>query len=139
MRARSKARKRAIDILYAADMRGADAATVLEERVGSTETPVVNDYTVRLVEGIIANRSRLDDLLAEHAEGWTLSRMPAVDRSLLRLGLYELLFVPDVPDAVVIDEAVELAKSLSTDESPKFVNGVLGKVGGIADQLRAVL
>lgn len=120
-------------------MRGADAATVLEERVGSTETPVVNDYTVRLVEGIIANRSRLDDLLAEHAEGWTLSRMPAVDRSLLRLGLYELLFVPDVPDAVVIDEAVELAKSLSTDESPKFVNGVLGKVGGIADQLRAVL
>jgi N utilization substance protein B len=139
MGARSKARKRAVDILFEADLRGADPVTMLAERVGSTDVPPVNDYTVVLVEGVTAHRSRIDDLISEHAEGWTLQRMPAVDRAVLRIGLYELLWANDVPDAVAIDEAIELAKGLSTDDSPRFVNGVLGRIAVIADQLRAVL
>jgi N utilization substance protein B len=137
--ARRKARKRAVDILYEADMRGVDAVSMLAERVGAPELPPVNDYTITLVEGVTSHRPRIDDILAEHSEGWSLARMPAVDRSVLRLGLYELLWAQDVPPAVVIDEAVELAKSLSTDDSPRFVNGVLGRIAGIADQLRAIL
>ena len=137
--ARRKARKRAIDVLYEADIRGVDAVTLLADRVGSPDVPPVNDYTVTLVEGVTANRARIDDLLAEHAEGWSLQRMPPVDLAVLRLGLYELLWAHDVPDPVVIDEAVELAKDLSTDDSPRFVNGVLGRIAGIADQLRAIL
>jgi N utilization substance protein B len=137
--ARRKARKRAIDVLYEADIRGVDAVTLLADRVGSPDVPPVNDYTVTLVEGVTAHRARIDDLLAEHAEGWSLQRMPPVDLAVLRLGLYELLWAPDVPDPVVIDEAVSLAKDLSTDDSPRFVNGVLGRIAGIADQLRAIL
>jgi len=139
MGARSKARKRAVDFLYEADLLGTDPVTLLAERVGSPDIPPVNDYTVTLVEGVNAHRARIDDLISEHAEGWTLQRMPAVDRAILRLGLYELLWAADVPDAVAIDEAVELAKGLSTDDSPRFVNGVLGRIAVIADQLRAVL
>ncbi|WP_158851482.1 transcription antitermination factor NusB [Saccharothrix deserti] len=139
MGARSKARKRAVDVLYEADQRGIDPVTLLADRVGSTDVPPVNDYTIALVEGVTAHRTRIDDLISEHAEGWTLQRMPAVDRAVLRIGLYELLWAADVPDAVAIDEAVELAKGLSTDDSPRFVNGVLGRIAVIADQLRAVL
>ncbi|MBY8848120.1 transcription antitermination factor NusB [Saccharothrix sp. MB29] len=139
MGARSKARKRAVDVLFEADLRGIDAVTLVSERVGSTEVPPVYVYTVGLVEGVTAHRARIDDLISEHAEGWTLQRMPAVDRAVLRVGLYELLWAADVPDAVAIDEAVELAKGLSTDDSPRFVNGVLGRIAVIADQLRAVL
>ncbi|MEJ2857265.1 MULTISPECIES: transcription antitermination factor NusB [unclassified Saccharothrix] len=139
MGARSKARKRAVDVLFEADARGIDPVTLLAERVGSPDVPPINDYTVGLVEGITAHRSRIDDLISEHSEGWTLQRMPGVDRAVLRVGLYELLWAADVPDAVAIDEAVELAKQLSTDDSPRFVNGVLGRIAVIADQLRAVL
>ncbi|MEP6597865.1 MAG: transcription antitermination factor NusB [Actinomycetota bacterium] len=127
MAARSKARKRAVDLLYEADLRGTDAIGTLAERVALCDPPV-NDYTVELVEGTSANRSRIDQILAEYAEGWTVDRMPGVDRAVLRLGVYELLWRADVPDAVVIDEAVELAKTLSTDDSPKFINGVLGRI-----------
>jgi N utilization substance protein B len=137
--ARRKARKRAIDILYEADIRSVDAVTLLSDRVGSPDMPPVNDYTVTLVEGVTSHRPRIDDILSEHSEGWSLQRMPAVDRAVLRMGLFELLWATDVPPAVVIDEAVELAKSLSTDDSPRFVNGVLGRIAGIADQLRAIL
>ncbi|MFI9816694.1 transcription antitermination factor NusB [Saccharothrix variisporea] len=139
MGARSKARKRAVDVLFEADARGIDPVTLLAERVGSPDVPPINDYTVGLVEGITAHRARIDDLISEHSEGWTLQRMPGVDRAVLRVGLYELLWAADVPDAVAIDEAVELAKQLSTDDSPRFVNGVLGRIAVIADQLRAVL
>lgn len=120
-------------------MRGVDPVTLLAERVGSPDVPPVNDYTVTLVEGVTAHLARIDEILAEHAEGWPVSRMPPVDRAVLRMGLYELLWATDVPDPVVIDEAVELAKELSTDDSPRFVNGVLGRIAGIAEQLRAVL
>jgi transcription antitermination protein NusB len=137
--ARSKSRKRAIDVLYAAELRGEDPLTLLAERVDTPESPPVNDYTVALVEGVVAHRDRIDELLTEHAEGWTLNRMPAVDLAVLRLGLYELLWATDVPDPVAIDEAVQLAKSLSTDDSPRFVNGVLGRIATIADRLRTTL
>ncbi|MDA3650164.1 transcription antitermination factor NusB [Saccharopolyspora indica] len=136
MGSRSKARKRAVDFLYEADQRGVDAVTLLSDRVGSPEVPPVNDYTVTLVEGVTENRARIDELLTQHAEGWSLDRMPAVDRSVLRLGLYELLWSEDVPPAVAIDEAVELVKALSTDDSPRFVNGILGRIAGISNRLR---
>ncbi len=139
MGARSKARKRAVDVLYAAALRDADPVTLLEERNEAAEHPSPNDYATTLVEGVVAHRERIDELLTEHAEGWTLDRMPFVDLAVLRLGVYELLWAADVPDAVAIDEAVQLARSLSTDDSPRFVNGVLGRLATIADQLRATL
>ena len=139
MRARTKARKRALDILFESEARGDDPLTVLTQRRETDDAPPVSDYAALLVEGVVAHRERIDQLLAEHAEGWTLQRMPPVDRAVLRMGLYELLWASDVPDPVVIDEAVELAKDLSTDDSPRFVNGVLGRIAGIADQLRAIL
>ncbi|WP_086823454.1 transcription antitermination factor NusB [Allokutzneria sp. NRRL B-24872] len=139
MGARSKARKRAVDVLYEAEAREVDPVTLISERVGSTEVAPVNDYTITLVEGVRDNAARIDQLISEHAEGWNLNRMPAVDRAILRIGLYELLWAADVPDAVAIDEAIELAKTLSTDDSPRFVNGVLGRIAGIAGHLRASL
>ena len=127
MAARSKARKRAVDVLYESDVRGVDSLSTLHDRVELGDPPV-NEYTVSLIEGAREHRARIDEILAAYAEGWTIERMPGVDRAVLRLGVYELLWREDVPDAVVIDEAVELAKSLSTDESPRFVNGVLARV-----------
>jgi len=137
MGARSKARKRAVDVLYAAALRDADPVTLHAERTSEAEHPPPNDYATALIEGVVENRERIDELLTEHAEGWTLDRMPFVDLAVLRLGVYELLWADDVPDAVAIDEAVQLARSLSTDDSPRFVNGVLGRLATIADQLRA--
>jgi N utilization substance protein B len=125
--ARSKARKRAVDLLYEADLRETDVVTMVAERIALADPPV-NAYTVDLIEGVNANRGRIDQVLAEYAEGWTLARMPGVDRAILRLGAFELMFRSDIPPAVAIDEAVELAKSLSTDESPRFVNGVLARI-----------
>ncbi|HTZ43526.1 MAG TPA: transcription antitermination factor NusB [Jatrophihabitans sp.] len=127
MAARSKARKRAVDLLYEADLRGVDPVSTLAERVALADPPI-NDYTVELVEGVTEHRAAIDELLSEYSEGWTIERMPGVDRAVLRVGLFELLWSAEVPDAVAIDEAVELAKALSTDESPKFVNGLLGRV-----------
>jgi len=125
--ARSKARKRAVDLLYEADLLGSDPLATLADRVALGDPPV-HEYTVDLVEGVAAHRGRIDELLTDYAEGWTIERMPGVDRAVLRIGLFELLWRADVPDAVAIDEAVELAKTLSTDESPRFVNGVLARV-----------
>jgi N utilization substance protein B len=139
MGARSKARKRAVDLLFEAQLRDVDPVTLLADRVGSPDVPPVNDYTVTLVEGVQTHKGRIDELLSEHSEGWTLDRMPAVDLAVLRLGLYELLWASDVPDPVAIDEAVQLAKMLSTDDSPRFVNGLLGRIATIADRLRATL
>ncbi len=127
MAARSKARKRALDILYAADMRGESGVEALA-RVTADDGAPTNDYTAVLVRGVEEHRARLDDLLASYAEGWTLQRMPAVDRNVLRLGLWELLYADDVPDAVAVSEAMALVSDLSTDESPQFVNGVLGNL-----------
>jgi N utilization substance protein B len=127
MSARSKARKRALDVLFAADLRGESALDALEAAIADGEGPT-NDYTETLVRGVVAEQQRIDALLTEHAQGWALDRMPGVDRNVLRLGVYEMLYVDDVPDAVAVSEAVALARDLSTDESPAFVNGVLGAV-----------
>ncbi|KQS64956.1 transcription antitermination factor NusB [Modestobacter sp. Leaf380] len=127
MAARSKARKRAVDVLYEADLRGGDVLPLLRERVADANPPVP-DHAVRLVEGAVEHGADIDRLIGEHASGWTLDRLPDVDRAILRMAVFELLWVPDVPDAVVIDEAVELAKALSTDDSAAYVNGVLGGI-----------
>ncbi|MDP9240547.1 MAG: transcription antitermination factor NusB [Actinomycetota bacterium] len=127
MGARSKARKRALDVLYESDVRGTSALDTAAERLAQADPPVPA-YAVTLIEGVVAHRARIDELLSTYAEGWVIDRMPAVDRNVLRIGIYELLYESGVPDAVAIDEAVELAKNLSTEESPKFVNGLLARV-----------
>ena len=130
MAARSKARKRALDVLFEADQRRLDPLALLAERLAGRaggERPLP-EYAVQLVEGVVARQARIDELLSTYAHGWTLDRMPAVDRALLRLGAWELLYNDDVPDAVAIDEAVELARTLSTAESPAFVNGLLARL-----------
>ena len=127
MAARTKARKRAVDVLYEADVRGLERLELLRERVADGNPPVP-DHTIRLVEGFDENARRIDELIDSHASGWSIDRLPDVDRAILRMAVYELLWVDDVPDAVVIDEAVELAKALSTDDSPAYVNGVLGGI-----------
>ena len=125
--ARSKARRRALDILFETDVRGVPLGSTLAERAAKADQPL-HPYVTELVEGVVAHQHRIDELLATYAVGWTLDRMPAVDRNLLRIGVYEILHRDDVPDAVAIDEAVSLAKDLSTDESPAFINGLLGRI-----------
>jgi N utilization substance protein B len=127
MAARTKARKRALDVLFESDAREVDALDLLQERISMADPPV-NEYTAQLVEGVQEHLGRIDELLTRYAEGWTLERMPAVDRNALRLGIYEVLYVDDVPDAVAVSEALGLVRDLSTDESPAFVNGVLGSI-----------
>lgn len=127
MSARSKARKRALDLLFASELRRENAVEALDRAIADAEGPT-NAYTATLVRGVVAHQAEIDVLLAEASEGWSLERMPAVDRNVLRLGVYELLYVDDVPDAVAISEAMTLVRDLSTDESPAFVNGVLGAI-----------
>jgi transcription antitermination protein NusB len=122
--ARTKARKRALDILFECELRGVSVPETLAARVAAGDPPV-GEYTVSLVEGVDARRAEIDDLLTRYAEGWTLTRMPAVDRNILRIGAYEVLFNDDVPNEVAVSEAVGLARDLSTDESAPFVNGLL--------------
>ena len=127
MGARSKARKRALDVLYEAAQRDNDPITTLAARLALAEPPVP-EYAVTLVEGVVAHRERIDELLTTYAEDWTLERMPPVDLAALRIGAYELLWCDDVPDAVAVAEAVALVASLSTEESAGFVNGLLGRL-----------
>jgi N utilization substance protein B len=127
MSARGKARKRALDLLYASEMRSESPIVALDRAIEAGEGPT-NDYTGVLVRGVVENQARIDELLTEYSQGWTLQRMPAVDRNVLRLGVYELLYVDDVPDAVAVSEAISLVRDLSTDESPTFVNGILGAI-----------
>jgi N utilization substance protein B len=125
--ARSKARKRALDVLFECDARDLLPTDLLAERIAQADPPV-NDYTARLVRGVQEHIGRIDELLASYSEGWTLERMPAVDRNALRIGVFEVVYADDVPDAVAVTEAVNLVRDLSTDESPAFVNGVLGNI-----------
>ena len=134
MGARSKARKRALDVLYESAQRGTDPMATLRDRLAQSDPPVP-EYAVHLVEGVVAHRERIDELLATYAEDWTLERMPPVDLAVLRIGLFELLWCDDVPDPVAVSEAVELATSLSTDESPRFVNGLLARLQSLKPSL----
>ena len=138
MSARTKARKRALDVLFEADQRQRDPQTLLAERIAEPGTEAaLPQYSVDIVEGVLAEQERIDELLSTHAHGWSLERMPAVDRALLRIGTWEILYNDDVPDAVAVDEAVELARTLSTDDSPTFVNGLLGRIVDLKPTLLA--
>jgi len=127
MAARSKARKRALDILFESEIRSEPVLDLLAERTAAASPPV-SPYAAELVRGVQSHRGQIDELLGAHAHGWTLDRMPAVDRNILRIGAYELLWGDDVPDAVAISESVHLARDLSTDGSPSFVNGLLARL-----------
>ncbi|MET9878354.1 transcription antitermination factor NusB [Actinacidiphila glaucinigra] len=140
MAARNKARKRAFQILFEAEQRGVSPTTAMADWIRLARTddrqPPVSEYTMQLVEGYAQRARRIDELLSKHAVGWTLDRMPVTDRNILRLGAYELIWEDDVPDAVVLDEAVQLAKEFSTDESPSFVNGLLARLKELKPGLR---
>jgi N utilization substance protein B len=134
MPARRKARKRALDVLYEADMRARPPVEVLAGYLQRLDQPRPEHlgYAIGLVEGVAANQARIDELIDSYAEGWTLDRMPAVDRNLARVAIYELLYVDEIDDAVAISEAVELARQMSTDDSPRFLNGILGRIAEYA-------
>jgi N utilization substance protein B len=130
MPARRKARKRALDVLYEADIRDLPPVDVLATYLQRIAVPHPEHlpYAVSLVEGVASHQGRIDELIASYAEGWTLERMPVVDRNLARIAVHELLYVDEIDDAVAISEAVELAKQMSTDDSPRFLNGVLARI-----------
>jgi len=132
MSARSKARKRALDILFQSDVRGDDLAVTLAAEAKRAANEPAREaswlYAREIVDGVIDNRDEIDEQIITHARDWKLERMPAVDRAILRLAAWELMFNDEVPAAVAIDEAVELAKEFSTDDSGSFVHGVLGRI-----------
>jgi N utilization substance protein B len=132
--ARRKSRRRALDVLYQADLREISPTTVLADTLQrmAPDVPEHMAYAVEIVDGVAANLERIDELIASYAEGWTLDRMPVVDRNLCRIGVFELIYRDDIDDAVAISEAVELAGELSTDSSPRFVNGLLGRIAEFA-------
>ncbi|MCX6395208.1 MAG: transcription antitermination factor NusB [Propionibacteriales bacterium] len=134
MSARSKARKRALDLIFAAEAQRISVDDLLTEQLDAGDGPA-NEYTITLVRGVHEHQARLDEIISEYATGWTIDRLPAVDRNVLRLGIFELLFSAEVPDAVAVSEAVHLVRDLSTDESPGFVNGVLAHVARDKDEL----
>ncbi|MBU3751532.1 MAG: transcription antitermination factor NusB, partial [Mycobacterium sp.] len=138
---RHQARKRAVDLLFEAEARNLTPAEVARARLelaeANPDVAQLNPYTVTVAEGVSRHAAHIDDLIRSHLQGWTLERLPAVDRAILRVAVWELLHAQDVPEPVAVDEAVELAKELSTDESPGFVNGVLGQVMLVTPQIRA--
>jgi transcription antitermination protein NusB len=134
--ARGKARNRALDVLFEAEQRSVSAFDVLKSRREQTDQ-IVNPYTLEIVEGVISHQVAIDEFLETYSQGWTLDRMPSVDRTILRIGTWELLYNDDVPDGVAVSEAVALAKTLSTDESPSFINGLLGRLQQLKPSLLA--
>lgn len=136
MGARTKARKRALDLLFEAEQRKVDVGELLRERLAApvTEAPL-SEFTADLVTGVVEHWAQVDELIATYSQGWTLQRMPAVDRAILRLGAYEVLYSSDVPEGVAISEWVALATELSTDDSPRFVNGLLGRLAEVKPTL----
>ncbi|APX03778.1 transcription antitermination factor NusB [Arthrobacter sp. UC242_113] len=136
MSARGKARNRALEVLFEAEQRSVSAFDVLRARRERTDQ-IVNPYTLEIVEGVVSMQSTIDEFLETYSQGWTLERMPSVDRIILRIGTWELLYNDDVPDGVAVSEAVALAKTLSTDESPSFINGLLGRLQQLKPSLLA--
>ncbi|MDA8902007.1 transcription antitermination factor NusB [Aquiluna sp.] len=132
MSSRSKSRKRALDALYASEIRGGEPLALLQETAGSVSDrqnqEAIFDYAESMITGFEANKLLIDNELRQLADGWALERMPSIDRAILRLGAWEILYNPDVPNEVAIAEAVALASEYSTDDSPKFINGVLAKL-----------
>ena len=138
MSARSKARKQALDLLYESDIRGSDALQTLELRDFPDDGPdarPIREYTRDLISGVGENRRKIDELIMTYAQGWDMDRLPAVDRNILRIGIYEILWSTAVPTSVSIDEALNLAKELSSDESSKYIHGVLGRIASLKDSI----
>jgi N utilization substance protein B len=136
--ARSKARKQTIDLLYEADIRGASAAELMVLRDVVEEGPdarPIRDFTKILVTGVSDNKRKIDELIATYAQGWDMDRLPAVDRNILRLGIYEIVWSDDLDDGIAIDEALNLARELSTDESAGYIHGVLGRISSIKESI----
>lgn len=134
MSTRSKSRKAALDLLYEADIRGRIAVDLLSSRM-SDEEVYIREYTAQLLEGVASARKKIDELITLHAQGWDMDRMPAVDRNILRIAIYELLWSTEIPDKVAISEALELAKTLSTDDSVAYINGVLATIAANRDDI----
>ena len=138
MSARSKARKQALDLLYETDIRGTSLVETLVARDIPAKGPdarPIREYTRELVNGVSDNRRKIDELITTYAQGWDMDRLPAVDRNILRLGIYEILWSSSVPTSVAIDEALDLAKELSSDDSAKYIHGVLGRIASIKDTI----
>lgn len=138
MSARSKARKQTLDILYEADIRGTQPLDILAVRDVTEEGPdarPIREYTRELITGVTDNRRKIDELIATYAQGWDMDRLPAVDRNIMRLALFEILWLPSLDDAIAIDEALSLAKELSTDESSAYIHGVLARIASLKDGL----
>jgi N utilization substance protein B len=136
--ARSKARKQTLDLLYESDIRSTDLVATLASRDLPDEGPdarPIREYTRKLVAGISEHSRKIDELIATYAQGWDMDRLPAVDRNILRLAIYEILWVDDLADGIVIDEALTLAKDLSTDNSAGYIHGVLGRIASIKSSL----
>ena len=138
MSARSKARKQALDILFESDIRGSVALDILVSRDVVEEGPdarPIREYTREIISGVSEHRRKIDELIATYAQRWDMDRLPAVDRTILRIGIYEIIWASQLPDAVAIDEALTLAKELSTDESAGYIHGVLGKIASIKESI----
>lgn len=136
MAARTKARKRALELLFEAEQRGLNAGDLLENRMAAPTTQhPLPEYAVQLVRGVLEHWSQIDEALTTYSQGWSLDRMAAVDRAALRLGVWEIVWNDEVPDTVAISEAVGLVEALSTDDSPRFVNGLLARVADLKDTL----
>ncbi|MEY4411937.1 MAG: hypothetical protein RL560_196 [Actinomycetota bacterium] len=138
MSARSKARKQTLDLLYEADIRGTAAIDILAARVDNATDPdarPIREFTRELVSGISAQKRKIDELISTYAQGWDMDRLPTVDRNILRLAIYELVWTPDLAEGIVINEALDLAKVLSTDESATYIHGVLGKISLIKESI----
>ena len=132
--ARSKARVRAVEILFEAEQRDESIQAALNRRRDNS-TSKINPYTVDILEGFYDHAEDIDEFLETYSQGWTLDRMPAVDRNVLRVGAWELLYNDEIPDAVAVSEAVAVARELSTDDSPRFVNGLLGRLQKVKPSL----
>ena len=138
MSARSKARKQALDILYESDIRSAPADKILESRDITEEGPdarPIREFTRELIGGVVANKRKIDELITTYAQGWDMDRLATVDRNILRLGIYEIIWSDDLADGIAIDEAITLAKELSTDDSATFIHGLLGKISSIKESV----
>ncbi len=138
MSARSKARKQALDLLYEADIRGSSALELLQSRDVNEDGPdarPIREFTKELISGISTNSRKIDELITTYAQGWDMDRLPAVDRNILRLAIYEIVWSSDLADGIAIDEALSLAKELSTDESAGYIHGVLGKISSIKESI----
>jgi transcription antitermination protein NusB len=136
--ARSKARKQALDILYESDIRGATPESILESRAVPEEGPdarPLREFTRELILGVVSNKRKIDELITTYSQGWDMDRLAAVDRNILRLAIFEIIWSDDLADGIAIDEALTLARDISTDESSAFIHGLLGKISSIKNSV----